>query len=227
MRRWSVSAVAVAILTLLSAPDLQAADDFRQVQFGLMGGVDLLIDGKSRSMVKQPWGGGIYAKLFPVNYMSIQFDAGYYIAFRSKTVSFHNLVRYKEVSALGTAPIMLGINYEIRPDKTFDPFIGLAGGIYYTIVTQTAQNVSNLGSNPVGATSMTSNDLLVKATKVLPAAAARLGLDIRPLRFITLMVWAQYSYTFDHPELVNDRLGTKKAFIMDNLGLYLATGLSF
>ena len=70
---------------------------------------------------------------------------------------------------------MLGINYEIRPDKTFDPFIGLAGGIYYTIVTQTAQNVSNLGSNPVGATSMTSNDLLVKATKVLPAAAARLA----------------------------------------------------
>ncbi len=232
-RRWSVLTIAVVTLTLFSAsvpPSAMAEQvqtDYRQAEVGLMGGTELLLDTDSHGMVGQPWGGGFYVKFFPLHHLSIQFDAGYYVTYKSQTVSLPGLVSYKEVSALGTAPILLGINYEIRPNKIFNPFVGIAGGIFYTMVSQTAQNISNLHQNPGDAGSLTSNDLMIQASKTLYAAVARVGLDIRPIPFFTVMVWAQYAYTFDHLELVNDRIGTKKPFKMDNVGINLGLGFTF
>ena len=225
--------MAAVTLTLFSAsvpPSAMATQvqtDYRQAQIGLLGGADLLLDADSSDLVGQPKGGGFYVKLFPLHHMSIQFDAGYYVAYRTHTVSFPNLVKYKEVSALSTAPILLGINYEIRPDKIFNPFVGIAGGIFYTMVTQTAQNISDLRHNPADVATLKGDDLLIQDSKTLYAAVARVGLDLRPIPFFTVMVWGQYAYTFGHLELVNDRVGTKKTFIMDNVGINLGLGLTF
>ncbi len=146
-----------------------------------------LLDGDTVDLLGPIYGGVVAVRYCPWKYLSAEIGVGYLIGYEKRDHEFA-YVRYTRLTNSTFTPFYAAVNFEMRPQATINPYVGLAAGGLYLTFHQSPEDVDS--DIPLD-----KDELSVTEQHTLPLLAGKAGLDVRLTENVGLFLEAAYRYT--------------------------------
>ncbi|HPQ70954.1 MAG TPA: hypothetical protein PKW95_17645 [bacterium] len=164
-----------------------AEDPARHVVLTVAPSYAWLLDGDTADLLGPIYGGTVALRYCPWKHLSAEIGVGYLIGYEKLDHEFA-YVRYTRLTNSTFTPFYAAVNFEMRPQATVNPYVGLAAGGLYLTFHQAPEDVDS--DIPLD-----KDELSITEQHTLPLLAGKAGLDVRLTENVGFFAEATYRYT--------------------------------